>query len=1348
MRKLILILALISTTSILNAQQLLYTSEFGGENSNGAIISYDFATGQTSNMLSLEGNPFYGYQITHQTTSPDYTGGLMMGSDGNYYGISSLGTGVDNSGATSSQSVGFLYRMDPVTTEWEILYYFKGNGEYTMEEYLTNGGYGNGFSYPKYKPVEVSQGVFYGLARKGGTYDRGGVWKFDANTMTYSQIGSFSNQPGGIGYNASCPMIIGDNNNLYGVLKDGAGGADGYLYRVNTNTDVLEFVTALNPAGWVMNHPHGDIVYNSSSNTIYGTKDRFDSGSNWGGGVWSYNISSGTVTAEWTILYPELDVLGSNVAGIVVGNDAKYYVFTRNGGAHNCGTIIRYSPVGNTYYKVYDFPSTYGARNSGTGMIVSGNTIYGTCDFSGDTPQLWSYDYINGLFETLVVASDLSFPGFAIEHQILFHDNKVVGKMRNGAIGNAGSFFSYQVNTDQLDIILETHSRNGRGLIGELALVTDTVIYAWTGKGGLSNDPDVNEGEENGNLIKINTYTGQITELVSGWELAGTENAQSVKWSRPLQASNGKLYYVVKSSSFFTNYFFYEYDISTGNFSIIDDLFPGSLRLFTMTGPSEFKTGEVLLCNQEKVRIYNTSTSALDLEKTTHNRFDYGAMKGNVILASDGRIYGTTRAYNFPDLGMGKAVIYSLDTVNYDFQIEHVFDTLIRMANTGLTELNGKLWGSTNYTGSNNEGLLFSYDISSDTYNVEYNFNRTTDGGGFEAEWTPYQAKLYTTSRTGGQYNNGTFVEYDPSTSTLVVKEHLTTANGNSFKGSPLLFIPHTLDSIVPNTGEQNQLVQATIYGSNTFFSTSSDVSLVNPGDPSEVVQGAVTSVLSDTVMEVEFDISINATTGLYDLHVDGLSLANAFTVTQVIPLILSMNPDIGEQGEQIAAEIQGENTQWTVGSPTASLTAHDDPGVSISLSSVTVVSDIEIDVEFDILSTTPAGSYDLHVDTLTLDNAFFVLEPGLPYLLSIMPDTAVQGTSVVCTIEAINTDFTQGGTPVVSLQNQANPAEEITGVGVVVVNDEELEAGFDIPLTATVGLYRLIVDNLTLEDAFTVLNSGAQLVSANPDSAAVGTFIPVEILATGTMFQQLGISSVTMSFHDDPSDILNAISFTVVNDTIIDAEFGFPANTSLGMWDIHVDSYMLENGFEVYDFDQMILSVDPDTASQGDFTTVTISCTGTYFTQETPEISMSYHDDPQETVNAISLQVVNDSVVEASFGFSLTTSAGFWDVHVDDIILPNGFTVLLLTNVMDNTTNSDFILYPNPSNGHVYIQGNNPIDKIRVMNMTGKLIEEQIIESEATEIMIDLGNYNQKGIFFVSIFTEESIVTRKVIIH
>ena len=90
MRRILLLTTALVFSCAFYSQQLLYTSEFGGENHNGAIISYDPASGQTSNMLSLGGNPFFGFQILQNAVDPDYAGGLMLGSDGMYYGIKSV----------------------------------------------------------------------------------------------------------------------------------------------------------------------------------------------------------------------------------------------------------------------------------------------------------------------------------------------------------------------------------------------------------------------------------------------------------------------------------------------------------------------------------------------------------------------------------------------------------------------------------------------------------------------------------------------------------------------------------------------------------------------------------------------------------------------------------------------------------------------------------------------------------------------------------------------------------------------------------------------------------------------------------------------------------------------------------------------------------------------------------------------------------------------------------------------------------------------------------------------------------------------------------------------------------
>lgn len=63
------------------SQKLLFTSEYGGDNSNGAIVSYDLSNNSTSTQLSLKGNPFYGINIFREIPvgDTDYTAGLTLG---------------------------------------------------------------------------------------------------------------------------------------------------------------------------------------------------------------------------------------------------------------------------------------------------------------------------------------------------------------------------------------------------------------------------------------------------------------------------------------------------------------------------------------------------------------------------------------------------------------------------------------------------------------------------------------------------------------------------------------------------------------------------------------------------------------------------------------------------------------------------------------------------------------------------------------------------------------------------------------------------------------------------------------------------------------------------------------------------------------------------------------------------------------------------------------------------------------------------------------------------------------------------------------------------------------------
>jgi hypothetical protein len=625
MKPLLLYITLFSLSITGYSQKLLWTSEFGGDNSNGAIISYDLDNNSTNTQLSLEGSPLYGFNLLMEFAagSVDYSGGLMLGTDGNYYGVSSNASGLPSSIAIGIDPIkkGAFYRFVPATGKIEVLHSFVGNQEWSKDEFLTSDAFKSDVHSPGYTVLETAPGVFYGVALEGGVSGYGGVWKFDANINMYSIIGSFKDPLNDVGHNPVTKLIQGDGTNIYGLCRNNSNASsnnEGYLYKIDTSTDQLSYVDALNAAGWVMNHPHGQMVYNASTNTIYGTKDRFDVSSNWGGGVWNYNLTTSTQTNEWTILFSQLSVLGSLATGIVQGNDGKMYITTRDGGAHGEGTIIQYIP-GGAHLKVYDFPVGFNLA-SGTGMQVSGSKIFGTCSFSVNGDQVWSYDYTNGSFQVLLSGDDTdpTKPGYNVEYGILVDNGSVVGRTRQGSDGGAGSIFSHNINTGINTILKSNGSREGRTIIGELTQLNDSIFVGYIGKGGPNTSGNSIAQDENGSVALFNVVAETVEHLASpSVGLNDAEYAQNTWMHRPLLASNGKLYY---TNRWFAGlnfvYGLMEHDLSNP---------PQILKVYAPTlsavpGPIELPGGKIVMAHSTDLEVYDINTTTLTTYTNTQNQ--------------------------------------------------------------------------------------------------------------------------------------------------------------------------------------------------------------------------------------------------------------------------------------------------------------------------------------------------------------------------------------------------------------------------------------------------------------------------------------------------------------------------------------------------------------------------------------------------------------------------------------------------------------------------------------------------------------------------------------------------------
>jgi uncharacterized repeat protein (TIGR03803 family) len=825
MRKIAILSILFFVGIAANSQNLIFTSEFGGTNSNGALVKYNPATNNSSVFSSLGGNPFTANNLVINS-DVDYQflkGGLTLGMDGKYYGTSFLPSGVVNLDLDHKTDRGIFYRFDPVTNKTQVLYSFTGAGEYNMADINHTAAYNENLSAPAYRVIEASSGVFYGIAVLGGSHDVGGIWKFDVNTMTYKKIGEFNDQLNGIGYRPLGNLIHGDGSNLYGVLSKRNTGIptrldEGVLYRINTVTDQLEFVTDLlpsTPTSLMMSFPSGDIVYYAGSNKIYGTRmsSLLNTSNKIGGGVWSVDIATNFVRNEWTIGVYETNIMGDEVGGIVQGNDGKLYVFSSGGGASGFGTIIKYNPPLNTYSKIMDLPGPLRPENSG--FQVVGSKIYGSYR---DNPaflsqQMFSYDILSGMLDNFLPYTT-GLPGSLKEFQFIVNNNKVIGRMTNGGTANAGSIFSFDLGTQVSTVLAENNSLEGRGIVGEVAQLNDSILIGYTGMGGsLPNQPGftANEFHELGDLVQINARTRAFTVLPDAFRqnyfpAAYSKSQNNLKFNRPLIASNGKLYYSYIHLGYAGNVFrISSYTLGTNTRADITAQNVSTVSDYEAVGLTEVATGKVLTCFRDSIYVWDINTNTFTTRKYSHNKNTYGFFKGNYTKASNGRIYGTTKVKGYdvtPPVPVGNVVIFSLDPVNFNFQVEYTFPSGIKNCNAGLTEYSGKLYGSTNYGGTNNNGYIFSYTLATSTFAIVYNFNSNTDGAGFEGQWTLLNNKLYATSYTGGTSGFGTLVEFNPATNSLAVLKNLSITDGRSFRGTPLAFNDvYSVNAPITNAG-------------------------------------------------------------------------------------------------------------------------------------------------------------------------------------------------------------------------------------------------------------------------------------------------------------------------------------------------------------------------------------------------------------------------------------------------------------------------------------------------------------------------------------------------------------------
>ena len=481
------------------------------------------------------------------------------------------------------------------------------------------------------------------------------------------------------------------------------------------------------------------------------------------------------------------------------------------------------------------------------------------------------------------------------------------------------------------------------------------------------------------------------------------------------------------------------------------------------------------------------------------------------------------------------------------------------------------------------------------------------------------------------------------------------------------------------------------------------------------------------------------ASPGLWDLHVNSLLLEDAFTVIQAVPAILSISPNSAEQGTSFTGTVNGQYTNWT-GTPSVYLSYSGNPGEIITGSNVTVINGTQLTALFAVPSDASPGLYTIHVDALQLANAFTVIEV-VPAIQFMSPNFAHQGDSFTASVFGENTSWS--GTPSVSLSYSLNPSEVITGTNVNVVSNTEITVDFSVPANASTGNYTLHVDDLAQSNAFTVLATLIPALSSiSPDNGEQGTLVSTTISGENTTFTS-GNPSVSISLHSNPSEIINAQDVSVVNNTTLSADFDIPIDATPGLWDLHVDDLLLENAFTVIDAVPYLVSIDPNSAYQGQQVLSLVTAANTAFTLSAPSISLSFSGNPEDVINSTSVNVLSDTEVEAVFDIPADALVGTYDLHVDDLVLEGSFTVNLLIGIGEAVTQS-IRMYPNPASQNYFIENATGAD-VDIFDASGKTIEGFKISSDKQALDV---SHLTSGVYYIRVMVNGKAETKKLIVN
>jgi uncharacterized repeat protein (TIGR03803 family) len=202
--------------------------------------------------------------------------------------------------------------------------------------------------------------------------------------QTFTTLHSFTATPGSTNSDGVAPYagLILSGNTLYGTAELGGSSGYGTVFAVNTDgtgfTNLYSFSALSNSTNSDGARPYAGLIL--SGNTLYGTA--FNGGSSSNGTVFKVNTGGTGFTNmhSFTAIsgYPGINSDGAYpVAGLILSGDTLYGT-AYGGGSSGNGTVFKVNTNGTGFTILQSFSFSVDGSAPAAGLILSGNTLYGT----------------------------------------------------------------------------------------------------------------------------------------------------------------------------------------------------------------------------------------------------------------------------------------------------------------------------------------------------------------------------------------------------------------------------------------------------------------------------------------------------------------------------------------------------------------------------------------------------------------------------------------------------------------------------------------------------------------------------------------------------------------------------------------------------------------------------------------------------------------------------------------------------------------------------------------------------------------------------------------------------------